>query len=142
MTVTKKKIGYAIVLGASLCVTGCRTEPAEGRIDPIHEQDYPQITALDELEEQLVFGTPSVYSPADRPMSVVVPMRAAIGANDDDMAVQYRFEFLDSLGRPIEPSMGWRHILLPPRVTRFVEGAALDTDAVDWRLELRLDKKP
>jgi hypothetical protein len=58
-------------------------------------------------------------------------------AKDSGIAIQYRFEFFDELGRPLQPQMQWRYAQLPARNQRFFEGSALDTAAVDWRFEAR-----
>jgi hypothetical protein len=54
------------------------------------------------------------------------------------MRVQYRYLFMDAQGRPVERNeVGWKYQVLPPGVERFLEGNALDTTAVNWRLEIR-----
>jgi len=70
----------------------------------------------------------------DQPMSVVQPVR---NIKAFTLQIQYQFTFLDSQGRPTEGGGGWKYLTLEPRVERFLEGVALDTNAVDWRLTIR-----
>ena len=109
--------------------------PFPGYPDLLPADAYPQITVSSGLAEFLGFGRPIVTGPQEgKPMMVTVPVRLL-----DDLAVdaQYKFEFLDRTGRPIQPEMTFRHIRMPARVQVFMEGAALDTNAHDWRLIVR-----
>ena len=115
-----------------MLMMGCT--PHAGRVDLVTADEYPPITVLDDLSWKLVFGQPIVDQGDKRPLNVTVPVRVV---NDSGIAVQYRFEFLDELGRPLQPDMQWRYVQLPGRNQRFLEGSALDTAAVDWRFEVR-----
>lgn len=95
---------------------------------------YSQITTFEGLEGELVFGQPVVQRGVFQPIHVAIPVRAAY---DQPQRIEYRFEYFDSTGRPLRPSMDWRYILIPVRGQRVMEGSAVDTAAVDWRLELR-----
>ena len=117
-----------VVLGFS---AGCETV---GRIDPVTAVGHPQISVLDDLNWQLVFDKPIVEQGDDQPLNVTVPVRVA---KDSGIVIQYRFAFLDALGRPLQPGMQWRYAQLPARNQRFLEASALDTAAVDWRFEVR-----
>lgn len=122
-------------LGIALTMGCAETKaPHAGRTDSVTAAQYPQISVQDDLHWQLVFDKPIVKSSDDRPMSVSVPVRVA---KDSGIAIQYRFDFLDESGRPVPPEMQWRYAQLPARNQRFLEGAALDTAAVDWRFEVR-----
>ncbi len=125
-----------ILLSGCLLLVGCQGSmpPDAGQPDPLSADAYPQITALEGLGKYLAFAPPSVKAGGGRPMSVSVPVRAR---TDKELNTQYRFEFFDQDGRPIEPVMGWRYLRLPARVQHFMQGAVLDDTAVDWRLQVR-----
>lgn len=121
------------LLGITGCQSGPRA-PGAGQADPLSEAAYPQIAAVEGLSDHLAFGKPVVSRETDRPMSVTVPVRSL---SNQQISVQYRFEFMDAAGLPLEPAMGWRFLPLPGRVQHFVKGAAIDLGAVDWRLIVR-----
>jgi len=98
----------------------------------------PQISASEGLTGQMEFGLPTVHRGAYEPLSVAIPVRAA---HNQPQRVQYRFEYFDDSGRPIRPTMDWRYILLPVQGERVMASSALDTAAVDWRLEIRRAKR-
>ncbi len=108
--------------------------PGAGMPDPLHADEYPQIVVTDQIADYMGFHKPIVEVQPGKPMSVVVPARLI---NDYAINVQYRFIFFDSAGRPIEPGMGFQYLRMPGRVQQFMRGAAMDTNAVDWRLEIR-----
>lgn len=121
----------------SVLAVGCDTAmaPWGGRPKPLAEGSPLQITAFDGLQAHLVFGKPRVTGGTHfDAIGIVVPVRAA---GDQPQKVQYRFEYFNQDRRPMRPSMDWRYILLPAHGERFMEGAALDPAAVDWRLEVR-----
>lgn len=135
------KAGRALAKMVAGCLgvavlAGCDTTkaPGEAQADPLLRAMYPKVAALEGLEDYLVFSEPSVELGSGRPLSVSVPIRAR---TDEQLNIQYRFEFFDRDGRPVQPAMDWRYLLLPGRAQRFLQGAALDTSAVDWRLEVR-----
>ena len=121
-----------LVVGA--CLGGCDTAPARIKPDPV--LDYPQKVALEGLDKAVVAARPIVTpSTADRPMQVSVPLRSIVDGRA--LNVQYKFEFFDQNGRPLRTNLGWRFQKLEPRVQVFLEGNALETKAVDWRLQVR-----
>jgi len=124
----------AIVTGWIGVVLTAGCTPHAGRVDLVTADEYPQISVLDDLSWKLVFDKPIVEQGNGRPLNVTVPVRVVA---DSGIAIQYRFEFLDELGRPLQPDMQWRYAQLPGRNQRFLQGSALDTAAVDWRFEAR-----
>lgn len=122
---------------------GCQTDltkaPASGRMDMLQLKDYPQIAVQPTLDEALVFATAVVDpSTADRPMHVRVPVRSI--HDTGGLNIQYRFEFLDNRNLSLRTNSGWRFLHLTPRIQTDLEGAALETKASDWRLEVRAAK--
>lgn len=128
-----------MMLMSFLCLSaGCQDNvraPAAVRSDPL-AGGYPQKVALNDLDHGIVAEEPIVdASTPDRPMRVTVPVRSVV---EHPLNVQYRFTFLDDRGRPIRGETGgWRYVNIAPRVQVAVEASALDTNAADWRLELR-----
>jgi uncharacterized protein YcfL len=127
-----------ILLLSLLVLAGCDDVHAPHAIpsDKFPAGAYPKNVAVEwTLKDALVAGQTIVKDGTkDQPLSVSQPMR---NIRDYAIEVQYQFTFLDSTGRPIQPDGGWRNITLEGRVERFLEGAALDTNAVDWRLTVR-----
>lgn len=127
----------AALLFAMLPLAACDTTkaPGEGRADPILRENYPRIVALQDLDRYLAFSPADVQDAGGtKPLSISVPVRVK---SDEDFHVQYRYEFFDKSGRPIRPEMEWRYLKMPARAQVFMEGAALDTHATDWRLVVR-----
>lgn len=129
---------WKVVVGvAGLAVGGCRTStlPPAAQGDVVASANYPRVVVLDGLQPFVAIAEPRVTKSPEDPLRVTVPVRAV--TEHEELNVQYRFEFLDELGRPIEPSMSWRYERLPSKAQRFFEGNALDQRATDWRLEIR-----
>lgn len=133
-------ITLGAVVGSSL-LAGCDTNPVmapfPGRPDLLPAEHYPQIAVTDTLDEFLFFAKANIQSAPDKPMSVSVPARLA---EEYAVNVQYKFEFYNGSGRLMKPEMDFQYLRMPSRVQVFMSGAALDTDAVDWRLIVRSAK--
>jgi hypothetical protein len=134
-----KSMIVVAMLAAGICLGGCNKDnvraPEGIRTDPL-AGGYPQNVALNGLHNSLVVDQPIVEPrSADRPMRVTVPLRSVA---EGTLRVQYRFILLDDRGRPVRSNQeGWRYQVIARRTQVFVETSALDTDAVDWRLEVR-----
>jgi uncharacterized protein YcfL len=126
-----------IVLLAVLLLVSCDTAkaPPAGRVDQLPPGQYPRNVVLEDFQKELVFG-PAVVDPTteDRPMRVTQPVRNVSGRV---LNIQYQFQFFDAQGRPLKTNQGWKFLNLSERDEHFLEGAALDTDAADWRLVVR-----
>ena len=128
---------FVVMIGCALTLwTGCGGIQNHDNQHPTAEAD-PQITMFEALDQQLAFGQPDVHRGTFEPLRVVISVRAT---ENQPQRVQYRFEYFDRSGRPMRPSMDWRYLLLPIGGERIMEGSALDTAAVDWRLEVRRAK--
>jgi uncharacterized protein YcfL len=123
------------VLTLALALTGCHKPPHAGQADSVLRENYPRISVENsDLADHLVFSPANVQSGPEQPLSVVVPVRLE---SFSEASVQYRFEFYTRDGRPMRNPMVWRYIKLAPRTQFSLEGAALDTNATDWRLIVR-----
>jgi hypothetical protein len=125
--------------GVVLVLGGCGQRRYEA--PPTAVQDpaaYPQITLSPELAGWVAADRPVVSQGEDGsgPLRVTVPVRTLV-KRGETMRVQYRFVFLDSMGRPVEPQGDWRYVRLPANERRYFEGNALDGRATDWQLEIR-----
>lgn len=126
-----------LMIVAGLALTGCdkNKPPFAGRAEPMLRENYPRISVEgEELSKYLAFSPANVQSGPEQPLSVAVPVRLLA---DREANIQYRFEFFTKDGRPMRNAMEWRYLRLPPRTETSLEGAALDTNAVEWRLIIR-----
>lgn len=139
----KPRLCHALMLLVASAVitpmTGCTYSPYEGRHDRLDVEEYPRIVASRDTYRNLFFGPATIDPGTDaQPMRVTVPVRSRFRRSD--LRIQYRFEWLDSAGRPMGRSADaeWSYKALPPRNQVFLDGNALDRGAKDWRLEVRL----
>ena len=134
MAATRPTIGLILM---TLLLGACNNTPPPrpARIDPVLLESYPRIYFQGELYDRLAYAAPIVVSSIDKPMKVTVPLRVT---TKDQLNVQYRFEFYDADGVPLQPKQeGWRFIHLPQMARHYIQTSAMDTTAVDWRLVIR-----
>lgn len=124
-------------VATTVTLIGCDTvkAPPSGRMDKLSADQYPRGVVLEGFDEELVFGK-SIVDPTtdDRPMRVTQAVR---NISKRVLNIQYQFQFFDAQGRPLKTNQGWKFLNLAVRDEHFLEGAALDTNAVDWRLVVR-----
>lgn len=120
----------ALMIGA--CSDKLR-RPGMASSDPLPKSEYPQVAALEGLDDYVTISDAIVDK--GPPLDVTVVLRSL--AKKQSMDVQYRFFFIDWVGRPLEIEPDWRAIRLTARTQSFVRGNALDSNASDWRLEIR-----
>lgn len=127
---------FALLMTATFALTGCNRDPWASVPDPLPEGAHPHVVLHDNVQNRVSHGNP-IITPSDgtTPMRVTVPLRLL---HNREHHIQYRFVFRDERGRTVPPDMGWRFMTLPPRAQTEVEAAALNNEAVDWRLEIRL----
>jgi uncharacterized protein YcfL len=124
-----------VTLAALLALPACvSTAPPAAGPDPVSQQMQPQVLAQGALEGKLVTGRSVVVRTEGGAMSVSVPVRTRL---QKDARVQYRFTFFDDRGRPLHPEPDWQYAVLPARTQMILEGASLQSEAADWRLEVR-----
>jgi len=131
------RITLPVLVVAMLTLGACRNRvmaPHAGEADPILLENYPRIVAQEGLGEYLAFAAPTVRPSGETPMRVTVPVRLR---SDRESRVQYRFEFFEADGQPMQDAPQWRYMVLSSRAQHFMQGAALDTRAADWRLIVR-----
>jgi uncharacterized protein YcfL len=127
---------------AALCVAAallaaCATDPgtSPGAADPALPNNNPQITVLDpNLQRGIGFGQSVVVPAGAGPMRVQVEMR---NLSNYEYLVDYRYLFYDAQGLQLEPAMSWRQVSLLPKQLQMISANALDTKAVNWRLEVK-----
>lgn len=121
-----------------LTLAGCNNPelpPPGVKQDKLPEGAYPSKVAIEGLDKVIVARDAIVQAATEAtPMRVTVPIRST---GNVIHYIQYRFEFLDREGRPVRSNQGWRFMSLEPKIEAFVDAGALDTDAVDWRLQIR-----
>lgn len=135
------RTALCLVSVAFLCgMPGCAQDkvrgPSTANIDQLAPENYPKLVIEEPALAKVMAVTPArvvVDRPADRPMSVTVPVRSIA---DNTMRVQYRYIWFDDKGREVRTGE-WRREVFAPRVERQLQGAAVDMKSTDWRLEVR-----
>lgn len=119
-------------------VPGCQTDisPSGGMGDPYPAPlNDPQITILaPELRPWLGFHPAIIENDGVKPMHVQIPVR---NLTDRDYLIDYRVLFYDVNGVQLDPVMGWKMEALRPKQTVRLDGRALDTQAVNYRIEIK-----
>lgn len=136
---TMPVIGRIMFAAAVTVLAACSTDrvkaPPSAMRDTIPLGSYPQIVPMDGLAAHLGFDQPLVEpSTPNRPMAITVNVRSVA---DTPMETQYRFIFYDQLGRELRSNQGWVFQHMEPRLQVQLKGQALETDAQQWRLEIR-----
>ena len=123
---------------AAVCVglAGCATPrgPFSPAPDYIPVEHYPKITTTAHLSQYLVFSPPTVVQ--DGVMRVTTPVRL-VSRPGEWSKVQYRYIFLDKHTVPVTVQPDWQSQTLEPQQQVFLQGNSMDSNAVDWRLEIR-----
>ena len=116
----------------------CRVEDFAVRVTSWFARSSPAAKTTDAWPR----SSPSVPVVADEalncpPSALKVTVALRDERDDKERRIQYRFFFFDERGIPENNNPDWRYKELPRRAAIYVDGNALDKDAVDWRLELR-----
>lgn len=124
------------LVAAVVSFGGCATPraPFSPQPDYIPVDQYPKITTTAHLSRFLVFSPPTVV--VDGVMRVTTPVRL-VSRPGEWSKVQYRYIFLDSRGLPLTVQPDWQSQTLEPQQQVFLQGNAMDSNAADWRLEIR-----
>ena len=135
----KTKLASATILTTSLILlAGCRNDPVRAPYTPnqdlLTKTTYPQITTTGDLAGWLLIDKPTVLR--EGVMKVSVPVRSA-SSTGQWIKVQYRFTFLDANNVPLRAQPDWQPITMEPRQQVMMQANSLDSNATDWRLEIR-----
>ncbi len=130
----------AALIAGSAALAGCANPanriPYTGVNAPM--QGYPRVTVAGELSPYITVDQPVVEQGDVLKVSVPVRLLSDPGHSSN---IQYRMLFVNSNGAPARGGdMNWRFINLPPRNQVFLTGNAMDSDAADWKCEIRLAK--
>lgn len=132
-----KSVMYSALAAAGMMAAGgcSRNVPYTPGVDPLSQTNYPKITTTGDLENWIVAGHPNVAK--EGVLKVSVPVRLNDRAHRGGSNVQYRFIFLDDAGNPVRAQPDWMPVRLEPQQQVFMTGNSLDSNASDWRLEIR-----
>ena len=138
---TPTRLLLSAVALAALGLAACNQTPAyrppPGSLEePLPQNQYPNINVHQPLTRYILVADPVVSRDSMGTLRVDVPIRANVRPNED-LNVQYRFQFLDEMGRLLEPEPAWQYIRLEPTIQAFVSANAMDARATDWRLEIK-----
>ena len=127
------------LLAASLtcaCQQDTVKAPGSAGTDLLPVDQYPKVEVEGGLSRYIVISGANVDPATDtRPISVVSAIRSTW--DKDVLNIQYRYFFFDDKQTPVNTDPDWRFVKLPPRSQVFLEGNAMDTNARDWRLQIR-----
>lgn len=131
----------SLVALASAALVGCNQNPPyrppPGSLEePMPQSQYPNINVHEPLTPWIMVSDPIVTRDDLGTMRVEVPIRS-ISRSNEDMNVQYRFQFLDEQGRLLQPEPEWQYIRMESAIQVFVRANAMDNRARDWRLEIK-----
>lgn len=132
----KRAVFAVAAVAGALAMAACSssTEPYTPRADPVGQTNYPRVTTTGDLARWLLVDKPVITN--DGVMKVTTPVRLN-SSTGQWSKVQYRYIFLDSSGVPLKAQPDWQQVTLEPRQAVFLSGNALDSNAADWRLEIR-----
>lgn len=138
--VKNKSIAAACVVAtvsALMGASGCDTvrAPYTPRADQLPQESYPQISVSYDLQPWIAYSKPVVER--GDVLKVSVPVRLTSSGTGEYSNTQYRFIFLDATGSPTRTQPDWRFQRFEPRQQVFLTANSLDSNAVDWRLEIR-----
>jgi len=117
---------------AGLTLVGCH-DPITADSDVV--DPYPKVTFSSEtLSKAVRLNPPATTTSVTGNLEVSQPIR---GISDDPLDIQYKFVWLDRLGRSVTPEMTWRYKRLEPKVPDFIAASATSDEVVDYRILLR-----
>ena len=128
-----RSVCVATACVASLVLLPCCSQSLRSpEPDPLDMDEYPQVVATENLHRVIVIS--DVAKGESRPLNLTLAIR---NVDDDERSIQYRFFFLDLNNVPEVLDPDWHYLRLPALTGVFIQGNAMDTRAVDWRLEIR-----
>ncbi len=130
-TMAVLSVATAVVVGGIGCA---RQVPYTPGVDPLSVTNYPKVTTTGDLANWLVVAHPTVVKEGVLKVSTPVRLTSKTGQWSK---VQYRYQFLDDKGTPVRAQPDWVPVTLEPQQQVFMTGNSLDSNAADWRLEIR-----
>lgn len=122
----------SLVMGMAI-LSGCRSAPIASKPDVVSE--YPKVTLSSKSLSKAVALNPAVVTrSATGNLQVSQPIRSMSKGGID---IQYRFIWLDEMGRSIQPEMTWRYKRLEPQVPETISASSTSDSAVDYQVQLR-----
>ncbi|MDX2115788.1 MAG: DUF1425 domain-containing protein [Planctomycetota bacterium] len=129
-------LGAASLAGPFACQQDTVKAPGSAGVDQLPADQYPKVEVTGGLSRYVVISGANVTAGTTaKPMSIVSAVRSTW--DKDVLNVQYRYFFFDEKNTPLDTDPDWRFVKLPPRSQVYLEGFALDTNARDWRLQIR-----
>ncbi len=116
-----------------LCVCACTHAPPAGKTDRVLPTEYPRVAVLDGLENTVFVS--DVVIDQGPPLEATVAVRS--DRSRKDLNIQYRFIFIDGVGKWLETDPDWHYKTMPARTRVQLKANALDATASDFRLEIR-----
>lgn len=128
-------------LAAATLVAACNQtphyRPPPGSLeDPLPVSHYPNINVYRPLTQFILVADPVMTRDAAGTLRIDTPIRANTRPNED-MNIQYKYQFLDAQGRVLEPEPAWQYMRLEPTIQYYLSGNAMDSRAADWRLDIK-----
>ncbi len=143
MSTNRLNVGAAVIatlcIGASGLLPGCarQNQPIGAEPDNVPRGRYPQVVLDNALASFVGVDYDGVIvDPANdgTPMRVEVPVRSLAEAGQ--MVVQYRYSWMDAMGRSVGDS-GWRTQTMEARWRGRFVGNSSSLKAANWQLEIR-----
>lgn len=141
MSPASRRAALASITLPLILLGGCnqtpRYQPPPGSLeDPLPVSQYPNINVHRPLTQFILVADPVMTRDSMGTLRIDTPIRANTRPNED-MNIQYKYQFLDELGRVLEPEPAWQYMRLEPTLQYYLSGNAMDSRAADWRLEIK-----
>lgn len=125
------------LVGLGGCNQAPPYRPPPGSMEePLPQNQYPNINLHQPLTPWIMVSDPIMSRDSMGTLRVEVPIRS-ISRTNEDMNVQYRFQFLDEMGRLLQPEPEWQYMRMEAQIQVFIQANAMDSRAADWRLEIK-----
>ncbi len=120
------------VAALGLALAGCH-DPITAKPDVVDQ--YPHVTfSKKSLAKAVRLNPPTVTQTDTGNLAVSQPIRSIAGEGLD---IEYKFVWLDKLGRGVRPEMTWRYKRLEPNQPDMLTASASSDEATDYQIQLR-----
>ncbi|MCA9273406.1 MAG: DUF1425 domain-containing protein [Phycisphaerales bacterium] len=129
-----------LLLACGAALTACnqtpRYRPPPGSLeDPLPVANYPNINVHRPLTQYILVADPIATRDDLGTLRIDTPIRANVRPNED-LNLQYKYQFLDAQGRVLQPEPAWQYIRVAPTIQYYLTANSMDDRAADWRLEI------